>query len=70
MNTIYLNKTLHYKSGVTLKCQTGYQAVWDDEFQRWVVNLHGGAVIVSVLPKYVEKAVKLELELELELELV
>lgn len=56
MKTIYLNKWLNYKGGTTLKTRIGYQASWNQEVERWVVEVNK-TLHVHVLPKYVEKEV-------------
>ena len=55
MKTIYLIKRLEYgRIGVTLQPHHPYQAVWDNEGQRWVVSTSPTCHIV-VHPKFVKE---------------
>jgi len=54
MKIVYLSKNLTYKTGLVLKANTPYIAIWNDEISLWNVE-YNNSVHVNVSPKYIAK---------------
>jgi len=59
MKTVYLTKSLTYKTGLVLKVNTPYKATWNDENSLWNIQ-YNNLVKVNVSPKYIYYVAKID----------